>query len=211
MNEEENTAEETEAEGIPAGVTPEIWEIGKAQYITCASCHGPNGEGVEALKSPPLANSEWVNGPAENLIRIQLRGLTGPITVDGQLYEPLTPMAALAYQTDEQIAAVLTYVRNSFGNEASAIDPAEVAKFREVEITSPPKSMLTVADLVDPTQKDPEPEPEVPEPKALVPKPPAEGSIPKADSYLSFPFAIPVLLFLVVTLAFFGKMIASRD
>ena len=83
-----------------------------------------------ARSRPPLAGSEWVNGPVSNLIRIQLRGLQGPITVTGKEYNFPGGMAALAYQTDEQIAAVLTYVRNSFGNKAPAVKPEQVAALR---------------------------------------------------------------------------------
>ena len=129
-----------------APLDPAVMEMGKGQYILCQACHGPNGEGIPNL-APPLANSEWVNGPAVNLIRIQLRGLMGPITVNGTEYEFAAPMVAQAFQTDEQIAAVLTYVRNSFGNKASAVTPDQVKALRG-EVGKPP---LTVEDLVPPT------------------------------------------------------------
>jgi quinoprotein glucose dehydrogenase len=58
-------------------VAPDTAKIGQQQFMLCGACHGQQGEGTAA--GPPLAGSEWVNGPAENLIRIQLRGLTGPI------------------------------------------------------------------------------------------------------------------------------------
>jgi hypothetical protein len=93
-----------------------------------------------------VAGSEWVNGPEENLIRIQLRGLQGPIKVKGQEYNIPGGMAALAYQTDEQIAAVLTYVRNSFGNSAPAVTTAAVAALRS-EVGKP---QLSATDLVAP-------------------------------------------------------------
>lgn len=124
---------------------PEIAKIGRTQYMICAACHGQQGEGTTI--APPLAGSEWVNGPAENLIRIQLRGLTGPITVKGKTHEFPAGMTPLAYQTDEQIAAVLSYIRASFGNSAPPVSPAEVAKLRS-EVGKPP---LTQADLVPPS------------------------------------------------------------
>jgi len=124
---------------------PEVIALGQLQYFTCAACHGANGEGVPNL-GPPLANSDWVNGPVENLIRIQLRGLTGPITVSGKEYTFAAGMAPLFYQTDEQIAAVLTYVRNHFGNKASAVTPDQVKALRS-EVGKP---MLTVEDLTKP-------------------------------------------------------------
>jgi hypothetical protein len=87
-----------------------------------------------------------VTGPVSNLIRIQLRGLQGPITVSGKEYNFAAGMTQMAYQTDEQIAGVLTYVRNSFGNKASAVTPAQVAALRS-EVGKPP---LTVQDLTQP-------------------------------------------------------------
>lgn len=125
-------------------IDPAVMELGKTQFVTCGACHGMNGEGGPI--APPLANSEWVTGPVSNLIRIQLRGLQGPITVAGKEYNFPAGMAALSYQTDEQIAAVLTYVRNSFGNKASAVTPDQVKALRS-EVGKPP---LTVQDLAKP-------------------------------------------------------------
>jgi len=103
---------------------------------------------------PPLANSEWVNGPVENLIGIQLRGLTGPITVAGKDYNFPAPMAAMgAGQPDENIAAVLTYIRNSFGNQASPVTAQMVAdyKAKNAEILAKvPTPPLNTKDLLDP-------------------------------------------------------------
>jgi hypothetical protein len=114
----------------------------------CGACHGQSGEGSAA--GPPLAGSEWVNGPAENLIRIQLRGLIGPITVKGVEYSNFPAgMIPMAYQTDEQIAAVLTYIRSTFGNNADPVTPDQVAAFRP-EVGKP---QLTVADLIPPVIK----------------------------------------------------------
>ena len=125
-----------------AGVDAAVMALGKQQFALCSACHGPNAEGT--VIAPPLAKSNWVNGPVENLIRIQLRGLQGPLTVSGKEYKLPGPMPAQAYQTDEQIAAVLTYVRNSFGNAASPVTPAQVKALRG-EVGKPP---LTEADLV---------------------------------------------------------------
>lgn len=127
-----------------APLDPAVMAAGKTQYITCAACHGQQGEGTGA--APPLARSEWIAGDPANLIRIQLRGLRGPISVAGVNYDFPAGMAPLAYQSDEQIAAVLTFIRNSFGNSAPAISPAEVKALRG-EVGKPP---LTVADLAPP-------------------------------------------------------------
>ncbi len=125
-----------------ANVDPAVLAAGKQAFMTCMACHGANGEGT--VLAPPLAQSNWVNGPVENLIRIQLRGLQGPITVSGKKYTPPVPMMPLPHQTDEQIAAVLTYIRNSFGNSAPAVTPEQVKALRG-EVGKP---MLTEADLV---------------------------------------------------------------
>lgn len=110
---------------------------------TCQACHQANGEGLSPA-FPPLAESEWVNGPIENLIRIQLRGLSGPITVKGVEYNSaMVPNTAM---TDEEIASVLTYVRSNFGNNSSPVTAEQVNTFRS-EVGKP---MLTVKDLIDP-------------------------------------------------------------
>jgi quinoprotein glucose dehydrogenase len=140
-----------------SAIDPAIMKLGKQQFMVCGACHGQSGEGTAA--GPPIAGSEWVTGPEENLIRIQLRGLQGPIKVKGVEYNFPAGMAALAYQTDDQIAAVLTYIRNSFGNAAPAVTPAAVAALRG-EVGKPP---VTAADLESPeatpaaTSNSPEP------------------------------------------------------
>lgn len=127
-----------------APIDPAVMAIGKVQFMVCAACHGQNGEGGPI--APPLAGSEWVTGPVSNLIRIQLRGLNGPITVAGKEYNFAAGMTQMAYQTDDHVAAVLTYVRNNFGNKASAVKPEQVAALRS-EVGKPP---LTVQDLTQP-------------------------------------------------------------
>jgi quinoprotein glucose dehydrogenase len=134
----------TGGDATPAPAAPDLAKVGSQQYLLCGACHGQQGEGTAA--APPLAGSEWVTGPAENLIRIQLRGLTGPIKVKGMEYNFPAGMMAMAYQTDEQIAAVLTHVRSSFGNSAPAVTPAEVAALRS-EVGKP---QLTAAELIQP-------------------------------------------------------------
>lgn len=125
-------------------IDPAVMEIGKTQYLVCGACHGQNGEGGPA--GPPLAGSEWVTGPISNLIIIQHRGLKGPIEVAGKVYEFPAGMTPMAYQTDEQIAGALTYIRNSFGNKASAVKPEQVAALRG-EVGKP---QVTVEELIKP-------------------------------------------------------------
>jgi mono/diheme cytochrome c family protein len=108
---------------------------GKAIYSRegyCNTCHQPDGAGLSPSGFPPLAGTPWVTGSEERLIKITLKGLQGPIEVLGQKYGgqvPMTPFAGLL--NDEEVAAVLTYVRNSFGNRASAITAENVGKVRE--------------------------------------------------------------------------------
>lgn len=125
-------------------IDPAVMEIGKAQFMVCGACHGQNGEGGPA--GPPLAGSEWVTGPVSNLVLIQLRGLKGPIEVAGKVYDFPAGMQPMAYQSDEQIAGVLTYIRNSFGNKASAVKPEEVTSLRG-EVGKP---QLTAEELTKP-------------------------------------------------------------
>ncbi len=127
-----------------APIDPAVMAIGKAQFMVCAACHGQNGEG--GVIAPPLAGSEWVSGPISNLILIQLRGLQGAITVKGKEYNMPGGMAPMAYQTDEQIAGALTYIRNSFGNKGSAVTPDQVKALRG-EVGKP---QVTVAELTKP-------------------------------------------------------------
>lgn len=94
----------------------------------CAGCHQPQGGGAPGI-APPLAGSEWVHMSPSRVARIPLRGLQGPIKVKGAEFN-LSMVAIGAAMTDDQIAAVLTYIRNSFGNKASRVTVADVAKVR---------------------------------------------------------------------------------
>jgi len=78
---------------------------------------------------PPLRGSEIVHGDAALLVKIVMHGLEGRIEVDGQTYNQVMPAAPL--RSDEEIAAVLTYVRSAWGNAGSPVDAALVAKIRD--------------------------------------------------------------------------------
>ena len=98
----------------------------------CVTCHQEDGEGLEASGFPSLVGTEWVNGDIDRLIKLTLKGLHGPITVNGEKFPgmvPMTPFEGLL--SDAEIAAVLTYVRNSFMNESGAVFPDQVAKVRK--------------------------------------------------------------------------------
>ena len=82
---------------------------------------------------PPLAGSEWVRGDSSRLIKILLHGLGGPITVAGQSFgvrSDAIAMPSLGGLTDDQIADVLTYVRNDYGENAGKVSADEVKKMR---------------------------------------------------------------------------------
>ncbi len=95
----------------------------KVYETTCIVCHQKNGRGVPRL-NPPLVKTEYVLGDKSRLVQIVLKGLNQPIEVEGETYNNIMP--SFAQLTDEQIADVLTYVRNSFGNKASAVTVAQV-------------------------------------------------------------------------------------
>ena len=96
----------------------------------CITCHQPDGEGLPAVQFPPLTQTKWVNGSEERLIKLTLHGLMGPIEVKGKQYPGQVPMTAFKQLSDEEVAAVLTYVRNSFGNQAAMVTPAKVKAVR---------------------------------------------------------------------------------
>lgn len=92
----------------------------------CVSCHQANGQGIPNV-FPPLAKSDFLMADKERSIRIAMHGLTGPVTVDGKQFNNTMPQLSLS---DQQIAAVLTYVRNSFGNKGDLVTVDEVKKVR---------------------------------------------------------------------------------
>lgn len=93
----------------------------------CATCHQQDGTGVEGA-FPPLVDSEWVSGDEGRLIRLVLRGMQGPIEVNGVAYNNI--MTPHGFLNDAQVAAVLSYVRDRFGEGASPVDSAVVALVR---------------------------------------------------------------------------------
>lgn len=96
----------------------------------CKVCHMVNGSGVPNL-NPPLKDTDWVTGDKERLIGVVLNGLSDPIEINGETFQ--NAMAPHNFLSDEQIANVLTYIRGSFGNEASEVTAAEVAAVRPAQ------------------------------------------------------------------------------
>ncbi len=102
---------------------------GKVVYENiCGLCHGNNGEGKPG-QAPAYVGSDWVTGSPDRMIRIPLAGLTGSVTVNGQEWNLSMPAMGAAL-SDDDLAAVLTYIRQTFGNKASPITPEQVKAVR---------------------------------------------------------------------------------
>lgn len=102
---------------------------GRDLYAThCLACHGPEGKGAEDL-IPPLVDTPWVTGDKGKLIRTMLHGINGEIEVNGKKYNQEMP--AFAHLSDEDLAELLTFIRNQFGNKGSAVIPGEVFEERK--------------------------------------------------------------------------------
>ncbi|MFC3880312.1 PVC-type heme-binding CxxCH protein [Algoriphagus namhaensis] len=116
------------------GSERELYILGKEIYARdgfCSTCHQSDGGGLSASQFPPLRGTPWVTGSAERMIKIVLNGLIGPITVGDKTYPGQVPMTPYKGMLDDtEVAAVVTYVRNSFGNEASAVTPELVKQVR---------------------------------------------------------------------------------
>ncbi|MEO6917344.1 MAG: cytochrome c [Chitinophagaceae bacterium] len=94
----------------------------------CLACHQADAGGVPNM-NPPLTKTEYVLGDKKRLINIILNGLNEEVKINDETYS--NPMPPHNFLTDEQIADVLTYVRNNFGNKASLVNKPEVAKLRK--------------------------------------------------------------------------------
>tara|TARA_X000000950_G_scaffold55092_1_gene65899 strand:- start:2322 stop:3461 length:1140 start_codon:yes stop_codon:yes gene_type:complete len=154
VSETDSSTDQNESAGAPSWLAEQI-SSGKEIYMKaapggglCFTCHQPNGQGL-AGQFPPLAGSDWVMGDKEKLIKISLYGLMGPIQVNGVDYNgvmvpPGIPPGSL---TDQQVADVLTYIRNDWGNSATAVTPNEVASVRANIKDRAPMQMWTAAEL----------------------------------------------------------------
>lgn len=121
-----------------AGDSPEARQRrGETTFLgVCATCHQRDARGLATL-FPPLAQSDFVNGDKNRVIRAVLAGLSGPIQVNGTTFNGAMP--ALANLTDHEVADVLTYVRSHFGNQSAPVTDAEVAAVRaELAHAAPP-------------------------------------------------------------------------
>jgi len=112
-----------------AGLTKDI-QIARGKQVflqTCFVCHQTEGQGIPG-QIPPLAKSDYLMSDKQRSIRAVLQGLTGEVEVNGKKYNGImTPLNTLS---DTEIANVLTYVRNSFGNSGEAVSADEVKRQR---------------------------------------------------------------------------------
>ena len=103
--------------------------LGQEIYNGCMQCHQGNGMGL-AGQFPPLADSEYVTGDVRRLAAILINGINGEMKVKGLIYNAQMPAWKDTYN-DEEIAAVLTYIRNSFGNKAGPVSTQQVEAVRK--------------------------------------------------------------------------------
>ncbi|MCW3113237.1 MAG: dehydrogenase [Segetibacter sp.] len=111
----------------------QLFSLGRQHYLTtCAGCHGTDGNGMKRF-APPLIGSDWVLGDEKRLALVVLHGMEGPIEVAGKKYdapEILPVMPAHSTMDDAAITAILTYIRNEWGNNAGPIDKRTVGTTR---------------------------------------------------------------------------------
>jgi mono/diheme cytochrome c family protein len=99
----------------------------------CVACHQPTGLGLAPV-FPPIAESEYVNDSSERLVAIILKGVIGPITVKGTVYNNVMP-GQEALLTDKKISEVASFVRSNFGNKSAPITSEQVAEFRKKHLS----------------------------------------------------------------------------
>ena len=95
---------------------------------TCSVCHQSNGAGLEGV-FPPLAKSDFLMADKKRAIGVVVNGLNGKVTVNGKPYDSVMP--PMSQLTDDEIANILTYVRNTWGNQGEAVTAAEVTEVRK--------------------------------------------------------------------------------
>lgn len=163
--------------------------LGKKRYTACAACHGPDGNGNASSGYPPLAGSEWVIMNTEKLGLIILAGLQGPITVKGKNYSNVMPSQAAGMDA-QALGAVMTYIRRSFGNDASIVTPemAQVALDIHAKRQAAGKGATTAAELMAEHNKmlpGAEVDPQTGKPLGAAPAgeaaPAADGAAPAAE------------------------------
>jgi putative heme-binding domain-containing protein len=118
----------------------------------CSTCHQPDGEGLALSGFPPLSKSSWVMTEDERLVKITLKGMVGPLELDGKKFPGLVPMTPFGgLLNDEEMAAVIAFVRNSFGNKGAVIPASKIKAVREA--TKAKLDFYTPEELLDPNFK----------------------------------------------------------
>ncbi len=119
------------------GADKKAYKLGAQIYQReshCATCHQTHGKGSPNVY-PPLVDSPWVTGSEDRLIKMTLHGVWGKMTVKGKTYDPsrgVPPMTAFrSLLKDDELAAVLTFVRNTWGNKAPSVKASAVARVRK--------------------------------------------------------------------------------
>lgn len=125
-NQQQSAVQTTENVETKSEIQPD--HPGKKVYDSvCMACHMADGSGVPGMH-PPLDETDWVTGDKERLIKLTLEGMSGKIEVKGEEYNSIMPPHS--HLTNKQIADVLTYIRGSFGNNASEVTVEEVQEVR---------------------------------------------------------------------------------
>ncbi len=118
----------TQAELTGSATKQQRIDAGRVLYNgTCSVCHQQNGEGLEGV-FPPLANSDYLMADARRATEIVLNGLTGPVTVNGSPYNSVMP--PMSQLNDDEIANILTFALNNWGNEGGVVRAGDVAEVR---------------------------------------------------------------------------------
>lgn len=161
----------------PKPVQISLFDRGAKVYRNqCAQCHQAEGNGVPGVY-PPLVASDWVTGHPEVMARILINGLNGPIEVKGNTYNGNMPAfgpGGLAL-SEKDIAGVITYVRQEWGNSASEVTEAMIADYSD--LYNGRSTPWTAAELKQDLGPVPEaPAPPAEEPEATEPTPEEEGA-----------------------------------
>jgi len=119
------------AAAMQAGSMTKEQQLDAGQMLyngTCSVCHQNNGQGLPAV-FPPLADSDYLMADKRRAIEIVLNGMTGPVTVNGEQFNSVMP--PMSQLTDDEVANILSYVLNTWGNDDGVVTPPEVAEVRE--------------------------------------------------------------------------------
>ena len=176
--------------GAAAEAPKSLADIGKGVYGQCVACHAAAGQGNAATNIPPVAGSEWVTGSEKRLVAILLKGLGGPITVAGKPYAGGVMPGWEATLNDKKIAAVVTYIRANFGNNAPEISEAKV-KAARAEFADR-KAPWTEAELKAIPEDAKLPDDAAPAAAATTPAPAAPVAAPAPAPGAPAPAAAPV-------------------